>query len=646
MIALPAQSPLKINMTRFLHLIILFLLLTGPIAAKAATDDFPVYPVIAKNVAFWEKIYSTYSINDAVIHDSADLSKIYEVLPLLNEDLPGAKRINSDARKAARNKYEALLRKLSSQAPVSREEIRIAAMFGGKNSRKEMALAADRVRIQTGQRERFLTGFIQSGEYLRDIKRIFRSYRLPEELAYLPHVESSFNIRAYSKFGAAGMWQFTRSTGKQYLTIDYALDERLDPIAATHAAAKYLKNSFRILGDWPLALTSYNYGLAGMNRAVEELGGYEKIFTHYNKGHFKFASKNFYSEFIAALNVAKRMEKSGSIKPAPPLSCVYFRLPGYISITALCKHFGISVKTVSQLNPALRQPVFNDEKYLPKDYFVRLPANKKTNALMASLPSSLLKNEQKASLFHRVQKGDTAGSIARQHGVSLKSLMKANNLDKYATIYIQQKLRIPKATSGQSGDSAAVTIKARSKIVQTGEAGKMTVPTLLANKKLRPTEAGVDFIPKKDPTVYNVFSLHKKDGAQHGYITVQPEESLGLFATWLGTPLSRILSLNNLAPEGSVIPGQQLLLVFEAVSPQIFEEKRLDFLKETEDDFFSAYTVIGQTIYLVDAGDTLWDLCYNKFEIPLWLLERYNSAINLTRLTAKQELIIPLIQAM
>ena len=172
-----------------------------------------------------------------------------------------------------------------------------------------MAVAAESVRSQTGQRERFLAGVIRSGAYIPAIKQVLRSYGLPEDLAYLPHVESSFNTAAYSKVGASGIWQFTKSTGKTYLRIDQAVDERSDPLIAAHAAAKYLKNSYNQLGTWPLALTSYKYGTAGTKRALNEKGSYERIFTEYNKGHFKFASRNFYAEFLAAKEIARNPDK-------------------------------------------------------------------------------------------------------------------------------------------------------------------------------------------------------------------------------------------------------------------------------------------------------------------------------------------------
>jgi membrane-bound lytic murein transglycosylase D len=461
-------------------------------ADSKSGENFPSYMAISKNVAFWEKIYSHYSLNEAVIHDSNDLSKIYEVIPLLGEDLPGAARINSLFQQQARDKYSAMLTKLASRKPATRDEIRVAALFSGQNGFRELVLAANNVRSQKGQKERFLAGVIDSGRYMKEIKSIIRAYQLPEELAYLPHVESSFNFRAYSKIGAAGIWQFTRETGKKYLTIDHSLDERLDPILATHAAAKYLKNSYRSLNSWPLALTSYNYGLAGMVRAVNEQGSYEKIFTNYNKGYFKFASRNFYSEFLAALKVAKQLEANQNIKLKPALSTRYLNLPGYVHIKEISNQFGISSETIKSLNPALQATIIRGEKRIPKGSVIRLPAGQKTDRLLASIPSTFYAKEQTPTLFHRVKKGDTPGSIARLHGISVKNLMKANNLNKYATIYINQKLRVPKYGGAVVKiKQGTLKISARSNTTFNSGHGP-SIPILLAGKKQHPSGNGYD----------------------------------------------------------------------------------------------------------------------------------------------------------
>ena len=130
------------------------------------------------------------------------------------------------------------------------------------------------------------------------------------ELAYLPHVESSFQARARSSAGAVGIWQFTRGTGRKYLKITSAIDERLDPIAAAHGAAQYLADAYEELASWPIALTAYNHGVGGMAKAVKDHGAdYEQIFNEYEGRRFGFASKNFYSEFLAARAIARDPER-------------------------------------------------------------------------------------------------------------------------------------------------------------------------------------------------------------------------------------------------------------------------------------------------------------------------------------------------
>ena len=118
---------------------------------------------------------------------------------------------------------------------------------------------------------------------------------MPVELSVLPHVESSFNPEAYSHVGAAGIWQFIRSTGKRYMQIDHLIDERMDPFASTKAAAKLLRHNYQLTQSWPLALTAYNHGVASMRRAINTLGTRDiaVIVRKYKGRAFGFASRNF-----------------------------------------------------------------------------------------------------------------------------------------------------------------------------------------------------------------------------------------------------------------------------------------------------------------------------------------------------------------
>jgi len=450
-----------------LCIILIAAILSAALPAMAG-PGFPIFPVIESNVNFWEKVYSTYSTRQGILHDKEDLDIIYTVVNLVDWNTPGAARINKQLVKIARQRYKNILSSLAEgNTPTSKDEIRIAALFK-KNRHPSFRRARDNIRLQIGQKDRFLKGFIRSGAYISSIKRILRAKGLPAELAYLPHVESSFNPKAYSKVAAAGLWQFTRATGRQYLTINDVIDERLDVYLSTQAASQFLRENYRQLGSWPLALTAYNYGRAGMVRASEQLGSYEKIFTSHNSRIFKFASKNFYSEFLAALRVAKKLEKKPKIIQDRPRASATMRLKGFAKASALRKYFKVSQQDFALLNPALRPPVLKGKKYAPKGYLLRLPATQYIRKKMKTVPASLFhrrQTRQTRTLFYKVRRGDTVSSIARKHHVRQKDLIRANHLNRKRTIHPGQKLRIP--ANGRlvtsSGSKTIRTLKATAK---------------------------------------------------------------------------------------------------------------------------------------------------------------------------------------
>ena len=175
----------------------------------AADHPFPVYAAIKPNVAFWKKVYATYPSNQGIIHDNRNLDIVYDVIKLKYPEQPGARKINRTRIKRAKNKYKSILIHLSQgKKPSTPKEKRMVALFGKQAKRSTFRNAARNIRCQIGQKDRFRKGIIRSGAYLKEIMRIFQQSGLPVDLAYLPHVESSFNPKAYSKFGAAGIWQF------------------------------------------------------------------------------------------------------------------------------------------------------------------------------------------------------------------------------------------------------------------------------------------------------------------------------------------------------------------------------------------------------------------------------------------------------
>lgn len=603
--------------------ILLICLIAGcPGLAFPATGNqaFPLYPAIKNNVRFWKDIYTKYSLTSAVIHDKNDLSIVYEVVPIADERLPGAKKANKNLIDRKKDYYIAILRKLSRTPPSSAEERRIAALFPARGGARKMAEAAESIRAQTGQRERFLEGVVRSGAYLPAIKKIFRSYNLPEDLAYLPHVESSFNTKAYSKLGASGVWQFTHSTGKQYLRIDAAVDERGDPILAAHAAAQYLQHSYDLLGTWPLALTSYNYGTGGMKRALRDKGSYERIFSEYCQGHFKFASRNFYSEFLAALEAAKEYEGNPAIRIDRPEPTRSLTLKGKATIREITKHFGVSQTTLQRLNPALRPPVFSGQRHIPRGYTLRLPATGKMNEPEPVIAASrTVSGKRGKGSVHTVKKGETISSLARRFRISQKDLIAANDLQS-GIIRIGQTLRLP------SAGLPAVSVAAQPR--NPGLETKETPPATQIDGR------------------YSVFQTATQNGKRYGRIRIQPGESLQLLAEWAALNPATLRRINNLGANEAVHSGRQLVLVFNKVSPREFQNKRLKHHQRTEREYFSAYSIVGVKKYTVATEDTVWDICHSKFAIPIWLLQKYNSSKDLTKLRSSMELVIPIVKAL
>jgi hypothetical protein len=134
---------------------------------------------------------------------------------------------------------------------------------------------------------------------------------VPDSLAVLPFIESGYNPDAYSHVGAAGLWQIMKGTGRPFLRISRKVDERRDPFKATAAAAQILKGNYRALGTWPLAITAYNHGAAGVGRGVKDAGSREisDLVQRYKGPAFGFASRNFYAEFAAVLELISQRQQ-------------------------------------------------------------------------------------------------------------------------------------------------------------------------------------------------------------------------------------------------------------------------------------------------------------------------------------------------
>src|SRR6476469_631044 len=322
--------------------------------ALAAETAMPRPPELERDVQFWIRVYTQIDTNAGVLHDQYNLGVLYQTLHFAPDTAPRERERQVDD---AREHLAAALRRIAEggDTPLSPEDQRIKELWGAEGTPARLRAAVDDIRFQLGQSDRFRAGLIRSGAWETHIAETLANLGLPAELAVLPHVESSFNPAAYSKVGAAGLWQFMRSTGRRYMRIDGAVDDRLDPFRSTEAAAQLLAYNYRVLGTWPLALTAYNHGSAGVRRAKEQLGSDDivKIVRNYNGRTFGFASRNFYVSFLAALEVDRNPEKYfGGMERQNEAKFQEVIVPGFVNITTLERALKIDEPKLRALNPA------------------------------------------------------------------------------------------------------------------------------------------------------------------------------------------------------------------------------------------------------------------------------------------------------
>ncbi len=457
-------------------LLVLHLFLLGELAHAADERDvvsssLPYPEGLRPQVDFWKKVFGENSKNEVIIHDSRYVDKIYVVLDfatLVKEKGERVarkireKRISKEKRRI-RAALRALHKGSRGAATNGSLEAKIQEMFKDVNRKGKYRRAAQkgRIRAQSGMRERFLKAIQASGKYLATMEDIFREAGLPIVLTRLPLIESSFEINAYSRAHAAGIWQFIPSTGRVFLRIDHTVDQRLDPLLATRAAAKLLKSNHERLKTWPLAVTAYNHGAAGMERAVRKLGTRDitEIIRRYRGRRFGFASRNFYPELLAAIEIEKHSDRYfGNFERDPPLLSDQFVLPHYVGLSDLASAAKASKEELVDLNPSLGKYIQAGQLDVPRSFPLRIPYGTKQDFLVeyeALGPTAKSTEQRSAFVVHRVKRGETLGGIAHRYGTGIRNLQRLNGIKNAQLIRIGQHLRVLAHNDTRGGRSLA-----------------------------------------------------------------------------------------------------------------------------------------------------------------------------------------------
>ena len=403
---------------------------------------FPRPAVLKANIRFWQRVFGEYSEHQSVIHDLRKPERVYTVLDFRSEvgvlSRVQLSRLKNDDEESTKARIASALRGaaalLDTPEQMSSEQRRLAALFSGDES--ALSDAANYIRSQRGLQERTRQAVEISGQYLPEMERIFADAGLPKLLTRLPIVESSFNINAYSKVAAAGLWQFMPSSAKIYMRHNQIADERRDPWTSTRAAAAHLKDDYDYLGSWPLALTAYNYGRSGVGRALKEVNGnsLEDMITRFNGPRFGFASRNFYAEFLAATDVERDYRKYfGEVQRKTPLRFDTVRVERYTPYRTLVNVAGVDADRFRELNPSYHDTVVTGRLHVPAGDTIRLPAGQAAAFKVAYSrlgDDDTFAQQRQTHFSYKVKKGENLAQIATRYGLNESTLRRLNGLKK------------------------------------------------------------------------------------------------------------------------------------------------------------------------------------------------------------------------
>ncbi len=441
--------------------------------------DFPCPPALKRRVDFWVEVFSRWDKNTAILHDNDEPWRVYQTIDGINACT--GKSVKRERKRLQANLNALANRLKKDQPPKGRIQGHLAQQFDRLNSRI-VYRAAKNIRCQLGVQDQFSGALGRFERYKGLVSGIIDDAGMPADLLYLPFVESSYRASAYSKVGAAGMWQIMPNTARSLgMELNAVLDERLDPEAATRGAMRYFKNAQNKLIPLakearpgisqaeinPFIVTSYNYGVNGMRRAIKQVGpDFPKVLNEYKSAAFQVAVKNFYASFLAARHLARNPDDYFAKTTADPrLRYQTFILPVPTSVERIKHQFALHESDIKPLNPALTRFAWNNWRLIPAGYRLHLPYRKhRWVAQIDELKALAPEPESKYKLVYRVRRGDTACAIANAFKVSCKTLIAANQLGKRAVIRVGQKLDIP----GRVPKPSVQTATKRDKVIQTG----------------------------------------------------------------------------------------------------------------------------------------------------------------------------------
>jgi len=409
----------------------------------------------------------------------------------------------------------------------------------------------------------FIESYRRSGRYRDQIVIALKDAGLPQELSWIPLIESGYKVRALSRARALGLWQFIPSTGYKFgLQRNKFIDERMDPEKSTRAAIEYLKELHRIFGDWATVLAAYNCGEGRVLKVIrsQNINYLDNFWDLYER--LPRETARYVPRFLATLHILNNPETYGldMVSIDPPMAYETVAVNKQIHLKNVAKSIHVDEETLRDLNPELRYRI------LPGDnYRLRIPPGG-SDLLMADIDQIPVSHPpQRAYVYHRVRNGETLSVIARKYRTSVRSIMQANNLRRSNYIVAGKRLKIPQRGYLQSSPRTVQKPRngqAVNHIVRKGDSlftiakrygtttKKIQDLNHLATTTLQKGQVLIISPAKSEPPVVNGLATYE----------VRPGDSPFVIAQRHQMPLDRLLYLNQLYPNSTIYPGQKLYI--------------------------------------------------------------------------------------
>ena len=416
-------------------------------------------------------------------------------------------------------------------------------------------------RLTGPERKFFIRSLNRSCRYRPFIVQELKKAGLPEEISWLPLIESGFKTRALSPARALGLWQFIPSTGNKFgLNRNHYIDERMDPEKATRAAIDYLKELHNLFGDWTTAIAAYNCGEYRVLKTIrrQKLNYLDNFWDLYQS--LPRETARYVPRFLATVHIVKNMEKYNITvdNPLKPFEYKPFDVKKQVRLSEIAKAINVDKTTLVSLNPELRHEVLP-----PEPYTIKIPVDH-ADRFMAKLDAIKTTYRQAPRYtYYRVRKGDTLSGIAGKFGTSVNAIARCNKISKKSCIGIGKVLKIPGSNYRAKTKTTPKAYKTSKNITYTVRRGDNL---WLIAQKFATTTKRIKAINKLSGTRLSIgqrltiVTNDKGTGKKFSQYKVKSGDSPVRIAKKYNMSLDRLLSLNHLNKRSKIYPGQNLLV--------------------------------------------------------------------------------------